>query len=239
MASLVAFSLIGIPGVDLLRNFAILIMLYIPASILCGWVLGDLLRIVEGRWRRIGVPLACVATLPLVVIGAWQHINIVEPQFVLVTPPDLRAMEWIKAHVPQEAHFLVEGFRISGGVSAVGSDAGWLLPLFSNRRNTMPPQYALGNEQPVEEGYSERVVELVARLETTSPGSEEGVRLLCERGITHSYIGQQQGRIGSGAQPLFSPEDFLASPSFETVYHQDRVYVFAVRPEACPAAAVP
>ena len=70
----------------------------------------------------------------------------------MVTKPDRQAMTWIREHTPAQAKFLVEGFRIYGGRSVVGSDAGWWIPLLADRANTMPPQYALLNETPIISG---------------------------------------------------------------------------------------
>ena len=97
----------------------------------------------------------------------------------------------------------------------------------------MPPQYALLNEAPKEENYTRRVVDLVAVLEETSPASGEGIRRLCEEGVTHIYVGQGQGEIGLGVSQLFEPRDFLGHPEFRLVYQQDRVYIFAVVDGLC------
>ncbi|MBN2149106.1 MAG: hypothetical protein JW726_17100, partial [Anaerolineales bacterium] len=129
--------------------------------------------------------------------------------------------------------FLVEGFRHYWGTTAVGADAGWWIPFLAGRENTMPPQYALLNEAPIDAEYSSRVVALVEMLETTGLDTEEGVQAICAWGITHAYIGQGQGLVGYTGPVLFSAEELSASPAFEQVYHQDRVYIFALRPEAC------
>ena len=97
----------------------------------------------------------------------------------------------------------------------------------------MPPQYALLNESPARPGYSQQVVDLVTLLEGHSPASPEGLARLCEWGITHVYIGQGQGRVGAGAVQLFSPKALSNSPAFRLLYYQDRVWVFALNPEAC------
>ena len=146
-----------------------------------------------------------------------------------VPPPGIRE------NTPAETRFLVEGFRIYDGRSAVGADAGWWIPLLAGRANTMPPQYALLNERPIDPDYSRNVVALVAGLEANSPATTEGMRLLCEQGITHVYIGQSQGKVGFAAPQLFAPEDFAPQPAFDLVYHEDRVYVFAFDRATCPA----
>ena len=59
--------------------------------------------------------------------------------------------------------------------------------------------------------------------------------MLCNWGITHVYVGQGQGKVGAGAVQLFSPDALATSPVFSQVYQQDRVYVFALNPQACGA----
>jgi hypothetical protein len=97
----------------------------------------------------------------------------------------------------------------------------------------MPPQYALLNETPLERDYTRRVVDLVADLENYSPSSTEGVQALCNWGVTHAYIGQGQGKVGTGAVQLFSPEAFVSSNAFDLVYRQDRVHIYALNRQKC------
>lgn len=96
----------------------------------------------------------------------------------------------------------------------------------------MPPQYALLAEKPHPADYSQRMVDLVASLETLSPASPEGVRLLCDNGITHIYIGQRRGEVGMGAHPLLYASDF-ENNAYELIYHQDLVYIFKLKSESC------
>ena len=237
LASLVASGLIRLPGANMMQNFAVLIALYIPVSLLIGWLIGQVARLAR-KWSRKAGQLAMA--LVVIAAGAWTargQIGIVKPHFVMVNRPDVRAMDWIRENTPPEARFLVEGFRIYGGRSAVGADAGWWIPLLAGRENTMPPQYALVNEVSTDTDYTQRVVDLVAYLETASLISPEGVQLLCDWNITHVYVGQGQGKVGSGAVQLFSPATLAASPAFSTVYNQDRVYIFGLDPRACQAGS--
>jgi len=226
LAGMVAGRLIRLPGANMMQNFAVLIALYIPVGLMAGWLIGE----IAGSLGRLG---ATVVLLALALWSARGQMGVVDTRFALVTRPDIRAMAWIRENIPADARFLVEGFRIYGGRSAVGADAGWWIPLLARRENTMPPQYALMNEAPAEPGYSQRVVDLVAHLEEHSPASPEGLARLCEWGITHVYIGQGQGKVGAGAVQLFPPEVLADSPAFRPVYHQDRVWIFALNPEAC------
>ena len=226
LSALVAGQLLRLPGANFMQNFAVLIALYMPVGLIVGWLFGEV--VAQRSWW---VPV--LLTLVLILGTLPSQLKIVDPSFALVTRPDVRAMAWIQEHTPPDARFLVEGFRIYGGRSAVGSDAGWWIPLLARRENTMPPQYALLNEVPARPQYSQEVVDLVARLEQHAPSSAEGLKMLCKWGITHVYIGQRQGKAGAGAVQLFSPDDFSNSPAFYLLYHQDRVWIFGLNPDAC------
>jgi hypothetical protein len=233
LASIYSWNLIGVPGAQQVSSFAVLIGLYIPGSLLCGWLLGQFAESIS-RWKGVEVLLV------LVVVGigawyAWEQRAIAEPQtYAMVTRPDRRAMVWIREETEPEALFLVEGFRAYYNTTAVGSDAGWWIPLLAERDNTMPPLYALGSEVPLDASYSSQIVETVAALEMISLNTGEGVALLCELGVSHVYIGQLQGLVGlTWLNQLYSPQELLDQPTYQLVYHQDRVYIFALQPEAC------
>jgi len=245
LSSLVASSLIRLPGANLMENFAILIALYIPFGILGGYLFGEIALLVQATIpsRETGESKPSVVVFlfggSLLMLAAWgvvSQANVAQPDtYALVTRPDKQAITWIREYLPEQVTFLVEGFRIYQGRTAVGADAGWWLSLLAGRQNSMPPQYALLQETPIQPDYSKAVVGLVALLEEHSPASPEGLMGLCEMGITHAYIGQGQGTVSYGNQQLYSPQELAESPAYEQVYHLDRVYVFALMPEACPA----
>jgi hypothetical protein len=226
--------LTALPILNLMQNFAILISLYLPVSLLGGWLIGEVVKQVE-EWRikfqRLSLGFAFVG---VAILAASNLVPLVNPTtYAMVTNPDLRAMDWIREQTPTDSLFLVEGFRIYDGSSAVGSDAGWWIPLLSDRQNTMPPQYAMLNEISAPATYTQRVVDLVAQLETTSPSSPGSLRLLCDWGITHIYIGQGQGEVGVGVTQLFSPDELTSNPHFKLIYRQDRVYILELNPQGC------
>lgn len=233
LASLVVARLIHLPGANLMQNFAILIALYIPVSLFVGWLVGQVALLAKQWMGKVGQWLVGVTIAASTVWAGVGQIGIVQPSYVMVTRPDTQAMTWIRDNTSPDAYFLVEGFRIYDGWTAVGADGGWWIPLLAGRRNSMPSQYALLNEASAEPEYSQRIVDLVTHLETNSPASPAGIQLLCDRGITHVYVGQGQGKTGADAVQLFSPKVLAASPVFTTVYQQDRVYIFALAPQAC------
>jgi hypothetical protein len=233
-AAYMASSLFGVPGAILFQSFAVVIITYIPVAAAWGYLAAAL----AGLAARPRTPAALRWLLPgailaLALWGGYRQLGIVEPANVMVTRPDTRAMAWIRAETPPDARFLVHGFDVYSGTTAVGADAGWWLALLGLRANTMPPQYALANERPDPPDYTRRVVELVHTLKASPPASAAGMAALCAEGITHVYHGQGQGQVGTVAAPLFSPADLDASPHFALVYAADRVRIYAFDRAVC------
>jgi hypothetical protein len=240
LALLRAGRLINLPGTGYIQIFAVIIALYIPIGIIVGWLLSEIISWLLKRHQMLGYLGAAMVLAIGLGWGLVHQVNIVDSDYILVTDPDLAAMDWIGANTPEDARFLVNGFLIRDGASAVGSDAGWWIPLLANRQNTMPPQYALLAETPIDPTYSRDVVDLVTRLQETPLSSPEAISLLCQQDISHVFVGQRQGQVGSAvgwlAVPLVLPDELLANPAFSPLYHQDRVWVFAFDRSICPAA---
>jgi len=142
-------------------------------------------------------------------------------------------MEWIKNNIPLDAVFLVEGFRIYDGNSAVGTDGGWYIPLITKRSNTMPPQYALLNETPIERNYSGKIVEIIAFLEGNKLSEEKTFIQLCDWDISHIYVGQDQGLVGANVPQLYNESDITNDDFYSLVYARDRVRIFELTEEKC------
>ena len=217
-----------------MQTFAILIALYMPAGMLIGWLVGRLAALAARRWEPWGAAVVAIGLLLAALLGFRERMAVVDPAYALVNRPDEVAMNWVRANTPSDAVFLVNGFPIYGGRYVAGSDAGWWIPFLADRDNTMPPQYALFNEVEAVPGYRQAVVQLVADLEEHPPTTSEGLEKLCEFGVTHVYIGQGQGKVASESlTPYLKPADLVTSPHFDLIYHEDRVWIFSVRGEAC------
>ena len=225
-------QVINLPGAIMLQHFAIMIWLYMPAAVLMGWGIGEFAARARLRNWLLGLSLLLMM---IALFTADQRRKDLQPrQYELVSPADLIAMEWIETNLPQDALFLVEGFRIYGGTSIVGSDAGWWLPFYTGRANTIPPQYALLNEQPLAPDYNRRMVEGVAELETAALDSDAGLQAMCRQGITHLYIGQFRGAVGAGPeQLLLSWDQAQQQPALELVYARDRVQIYIFDRSVC------
>lgn len=234
LAGVRAGALLHLPGANKMQSFAVVIFLYFPAGLLIGWFFGGILSWLQSRSRQAGQAAALALVFGASILALPQQLNVLKPySFSLVTWPDIRAMTWIDQNAPDDALFLVEGYTVYQNTAPVGTDAGWWLPLLGHRLNTMPPQYALMNEQPDQPGYLQRLIDLNGILSTNSPTSPAGLKALCRWGITHVYIGQVQGQTGANTRQLFSPQDFEQSSAFVSVYAQDRVNVYALQPGVC------
>jgi hypothetical protein len=258
----VAGKVIRLPGANMMQNFTILLGIYIPLSLLAGYLTGQIASLFglstvqssdsidspsdgedhgrlsslrsNSRTQAASRYLFVVLILVMACWGAYQQRGVLKPgTFSLVMQPDMKAMQWIRQNTTSQDRFLVEGYRIYDGASIVGSDAGWWIPLLSGRSNTIPPQYAILNERPDPADYTQRMVDLVATLENNPPASPEGLRRLCQEGITYAYIGQSHGEVGYGATQLFSAEELERSAAFRQVYGQDRVQIFAFDRNVC------
>ena len=226
-------TLLRIPGLGLLTSFAVIIAWYMPISLLGAEFVGNLAHWLIGWRPRLGQMVVIGGLLLVSLWGARQQMAVIDPYHEIVTHADRAAMDWIAEYIPTDALFAVNGFSVYDDTSVVGADGGWWIPLLAHRQTTMPPQYALLNEMPSEPGYLQRITSMVLDLQAAPATSPEGQQVLCENGITHIYIGQGQGLVGSSRPALFSAADLAASPAFEPLYHQDRVWIFAFDRSVC------
>ena len=231
MSALYSLTILRVPWVQYVQSFAVLISLYIPAALFIGYVAGDFTNRLSD-WK-FGKAVTITAIVFFGLFGAWNQRKIADPStYGFVTRPDTLAMNWLNKQTTPNARILIEGIHENWVTNVIGADGGWWIPLLAHRENTIPPQYALANEKPIDPGYSLSVVNLEAQLEATSVASREGISLLCDYGITHVYIGQKQGTVGNPNAPLFTPAELSSSGVFQLKYHQDRVYVYSVE-NAC------
>ena len=228
---IVGGQIIRLPLSSLMQNFAVLIALYIPLSLLGGVFFGQLGETLNRRFGPSGNLILFVLLLLLSFGAAWKQREVVRPpEFALVNRPDYRALDWIRTHTSPESRFLVKGAVIHEGRSVVGVDAGWWIPLLARRENTLPPQYALLAEKPISSGYSQRVVALVKTLEHYPLTSPSGMKTLTDWGITHVYIGQRQGLSSGWMDQLKSLPAEPTPVPFQLVYQRDRTAIFSFHP---------
>lgn len=221
---------LDLPGEGALSSFAVLLAMYIPASILTGAAFAWLATIQPLRRISPGWLHASFGAIILAIL-AWTaplQPRLIQPQtYSLVTPADLKAAKWIKANTPDTARFLINSFPAFGGFSAAGSDAGWWLPLTAGRATTLPPlnySFELG-DRPDYRTWINSLVEAVLAKGTDHP---DVLAMLAQRGVTHVYIGELQGQVNYNGPAFLDPQELGHSPNYRPVYHQDQVWVFEI-----------
>lgn len=215
--------MVGMPGPGWITNFALIIALYIPISVLLGWLIG-----VMWSWLslyRVGKFLVMFSLVILLGVGVRAQLRIIDPFFQMVEATDKAAFEWIRTNVPDDARFLVNGFLVFDETTVVGSDAGWWLPYYTLRASTLPPiLYMLEQTSPAADRVRLRKIALDLKK---SKGEASVLReILCREGITHVFLGERRGSVGYGAEALV-PEAWLRDSSdFLLLYQKGKAQVW-------------
>jgi hypothetical protein len=217
---------LGLPGTGLVDNFTVFIGLYMPVSLLTGYVLGEGVAFARQQWHPAGM----VALLLIAVVGlAAVHVRatVLDPQFQVMTEADAEAMRWIRANTPADARFLVNSFFAFADHYIVGSDGGWWIPLLTGRGNTVPP-LLYTSEAGVDPDYLNDVNALARHVEDANLDDPVTVAWLEGQGIRYVYIGAQGGRINEPDEPLLDDAALQSSPYYKIIYYQDGVWIFQV-----------
>jgi hypothetical protein len=177
---------LGLPVSGVVKDFTVAIALYLPLGLVIGGGLGAALDPSAIPWPGAEVAVAVAIAAGAVVLAGTQR-DVVDRQFMLVTPADEAALRWIRAHTPPEAVFLVGSFDAFGGTVQAGDDAGWWLPVLAGRRTTVPP-ITVGLERPYDPDYRDRLNRLAAACRADLDGAA------CQRsldafGVTYAYTG--------------------------------------------------
>jgi hypothetical protein len=236
---------LGLPGTWMIQEFTISTSLYLPMTLIAAVGLAALIDFARGlkqSSRHWGLPLVSLAVVGVSLVRAPAVAALIDRQESdLIGYPDLRAAEWINRSVPQDAIFLINGIVYPGG-SVVGGDGGWWLPLLTQRRTTIPPQYALLAEKADLPGYKAAVNQLVPTLLAHGPDSVIGKKAICDFPfpITHVYLGQRRGMVDAWFlpeyqvdRPMLRPEDIIRDSAFHLLYQQDTVWIFDFDRSVC------
>ncbi len=238
---------LGLPGSGAIDNFAVLMSLYLPISVMTGTALTFIGRWIAKRlnlgryssfpppnivrWDRYlyikGAFLLCLAAVSLWM--ARQQTQLILPDhFALATRPDGRAMHWITAHSLPTDRFVVNAFEAYNGYVTAGSDGGWWLPLETGRLTNQPP-LNFGNEAGFSTDFRIKTVKLNRLIQQKGISSPQIISRLRQLGYRYIYIGQQQGAVNAPA-PMIDLADLADNPHFRLVYRQDRVLIYKILP---------
>jgi len=209
--------LLGIRLLNVTNFSAIVIMLYLPASLFIGSA-AELMLHQLGRWQpwvlRVGAVLAVLISLYTGRARATEK----EILRYFVTPADVQAMAWIRQNTPATAVF---------GINTVfwlphaphGTDAGYWLPYLAGRKTTAGVMINdLGNPDYI----SKTVALSQAVLQLPEQTAFEQLR---RSGVTYLYIGAKGNPLGPG----LDINTLRHLPQTQVVYEVDGVVVLALR----------
>jgi hypothetical protein len=221
-----------LPGKGILNSFAILIAVYIPASLILAslpfWFLHiEIQKQSRNYWKNL------VLAITIIGLGLWgvtQRSQEIDPRkHAMAAYPDIRAAKWIQDNLPDHALFLVNAFFAYNNTVIVGSDGGWWLPLIAARSSTLPPMTYSFESEPFPE-YNKWVQQPTRMIEEHGLTDPETLETLIDYGVTHVYVGQQQGSVNYSGPLQLNPNEMQSSSNFNPIYHQDRVWVFELIP---------
>jgi hypothetical protein len=211
-----------LPGGGFITGTSVVIMLFIPISVLGGYFLDELASVwkslipVDPNYLRpVYWSLIILALGASAAFGARQLLPIINPITILSRQADLPAIEWIDQNLPQDATFLINPFSWGFGLYA-GNDGGyWISPATGALSYPPPALYGLGNQD-----YVDRINQISQKISDPENTPDEIWKVMSDNDIDYIYLGVRGG-------PL-SPAALLESGLFEQIYDQGGVKILKI-----------
>ncbi len=220
-------QILGLPPAWLINNHAVIITLFMPASLLAAYAVNTALVFAKQfviersalSVQRSAFNLFILQPLAFCLFGwaAWDMRSVVNTQTILATHADMRAIDWVAANTPADARFLTNSTPWLNSAPR-GTDGGyWLLPLAQRFTTTPTALYEYGS--PADKQHIDEVNRRVAALNGDRGALHDLVR---SEAIDYVFIGANGGPM--------SAQLVRDDPFFVPVYEQDGVLIMAVRP---------
>jgi hypothetical protein len=214
-------SLLKLPGGKYINNSSVGITLFLPFSVLAGYLTG---QVVYGLRRFL--PQALKPSVNYVVLllslgiafwGSRQVIPILNPITFLARQDDLKAIKWIEGHTNKEDSVLINPVLWGYGLYA-GNDGGYWISALAGRITIPPPVlYGFSNDKTQIKEINSSIAEAI-ELANTPTGL---ANYMHTREIKYIYLGARGG--------IFSAKTILESVDFILQYHENNTWVFEVR----------
>ena len=210
--------LLNIPLLNITNFGAILIMFYLPLSLIIGSAIEEswsFVPITAQKWvERAFIFIIFIAAIPATITRA----TMLEQYRHFIMPSDVAAMAWIEDNVPLEAKFAINTYFWLPRF-AHGTDAGYWIPYFTGRQIITSSMLSDG----IPFAYHQRVLaqaEASEALETDLGRLDE----LYDLGVEYIYIGARGDFSGPGLQ-----RDFLIlSDRVEVLYEKEGAAVLRI-----------
>ncbi len=210
----------GLPGSVLINNLSVEITLFIPISVLGGYLFSELFK--KGRrviplswhkWYYLGVGFTSIV---IGLIGARQLLPILNPITFLFREADRPALNWLEENIPEGETVLINPFAWGYGLYA-GQDGGYWASTLAGHR-TIPPPVLYGLSNTPED--IQQINKLSQQVIENGDNAETLHELMIEAGIQYVFTGARGGAI--------SPRALLDSQLFELLYDKDGTWTFRV-----------
>jgi hypothetical protein len=212
-------SALGLPGGYLVNQTAVEISLFLPISVLGGFFISQAVGMVDYIPRKV-IRRVCLGGLlllsvPFLLLGAQKTLTILNPVTVLSRQPDLPALAWMQANLPEGETVLINPFLWGYGIYA-GSDGGyWITPLTGHPTLPPPVLYGVSSKE-----ITDKISQLCAQVIEQGQHPAALADLLQQNGIRYVYLGARGGVI--------SPSALLESSDFHLRYQAEGSWVYEV-----------
>ena len=221
MFSLANLSAYGLPGGSFVNNTSVEISLFIPISLLGGYLVSQMIGLIHKVLPRRFVPLEfftfAAAGLFVAVIGIQHLLPLLNPITELSRQGDRPAMEWIQKNIPEDETILINPFLWMTTVYS-GNDGGyWITPLTGRRTIPPPVIYAFGSSQKIQQ------INDLCKEVIQAGGSPDSLwNLMQAQNIHYVFTGVRGGSIAVNR--------LSASHHFQVIYADQGAYMFKTMP---------
>jgi len=194
------------------------IVSFLPVAVWAAWLFWQV-----GCWlgKRLGLDWLKLA-LPTILVCAWiawglpLSANIVNPVTTFATPADLRALDWVEAHTPEDAHFFINTAYWLNDTYRGVDGGGWLLP-YTSRWSLVPTVfYTFSPEADYRRemrGWGERAAEIRSC-------TDDFWQLVGEANLDHVYIREGVGGL--------QPESLIGCAGVNPIYRNEKVWIYQI-----------
>lgn len=197
------------------RPDLLLIILFLPAGLFLGHFfvrVGEALnRLTHHSWPgRVAV---CLALGLWVIWGVKETRSIINPGTIIADGADRKALEWVAANLPVQAHFYINSTPWQGNLYR-GVDGGWWLEPFTGRETFFPTEaYAFGTSKDIQQ-----VNNLAQQAELLNGCTDAFWKLVSDQHLTYIYLRQDRGNL--------QPDQLEGCAGIDLLYRVDGVYIY-------------
>ena len=172
----------GIGSLAFTNLTGIMILAYLPAGMLVG-LLAEAIINLGLRFNQNLTPIVVFIAVLAGTIASFDRINDFQEYRYFMSSADEEAMAWVEKNTPPDSTFGINTYYWLQD-AAHGSDAGYWLPYFANRKTTTGTM--ISNLSPEHEANLRMDLDIMDVYE-----EPESLGVLCELGVDYLYTGQK------------------------------------------------